>query len=194
MDRPIERAIEYGSSAVSPSEVRFESGRLGDAKATVCITLYNYENFILDALHSVYDQTLDELGLVVLDDCSSDFGLRRVERWLGEYGERFAGTCVLRHQVNRGLGVARNGAIARAQSDFIMILDADNELYPRCVERLLSGIEGTDFGFAYSILERFGEQTGLMGTLNWDPELLRVDNYIDAMALIRKDLWEAIPR
>ena len=191
-NQPIERAIDYGNCTVFPSEVIFESGHLSEAKATVCVTLYNYENYILDALHSAYDQTLDELGLVVLDDCSGDFGLRRVERWLGEYSERFAGTCLLHHPINRGLGIARNGAVARAESDFIMILDADNELQPRCVERLVSGIEGTDFGFAYCILERFGEHTGLMGTLNWDPELLRTDNYIDAMALIKKDLWEAV--
>ncbi len=189
---PIQRAIDYGDCSVSTSDVKFESGRLEEAKATVCITLYNYDNFILDALYSVFDQTLENLGLVVMDDCSTDFGLRRVERWMEEYAGRFTGARVVGHHVNRGLGLARNGAIAQAESEFVMILDADNELYPRCVERLVSGIDGTDFAFAYCILERFGEESGLMGTLGWDPDLLRSENYIDAMALIRRDLWESL--
>lgn len=192
MRKPIRGAIDIEKPTASPTEVQFECGALDEAAVTVCITLYNYENFIVDALHSVFDQTLESLALVVLDDRSTDSGPRMVERWMGTHGDRFAGTRLLRHRMNKGLGYARNSAIANAESEFVMILDADNELYPRCTERLAAGLQETDSAFAYCILERFGDHVGLMGTMNWDPELLRGENYIDAMAMLRKSTWEDV--
>jgi len=177
------------SLELAPTEVVYECGSLGAAEATVCVTLYNYESHILDALESVYDQTLPALGLVVLDDASTDRGGERVERWMRNAGTRLAGATLVRHVRNAGLARARNGAIHAAQSPFVMVLDADNQLRPRCVERLLRSLEASDYAFAYSIIERFGELRGLMGTSSWSPPLLRAANYIDAMALLRKSTW-----
>ncbi len=190
--RAISREIEYEAVSESASELRFEAGCLEDSEATVCVTLYNYERYILDALHSVHDQRFEPLGLVVLDDHSNDRGPAKVERWMQKHASRFTGVRLLRHRRNKGLGYARNSAVANAESEFIMILDADNELYPRCVGRLVSSLRDSDRAFAYSILERFQDGVGLMGCLSWEPEWLRQENYIDAMALIRKSTWERV--
>ena len=177
---------------LAPRDLVFESGSLAAADATVCVTLYNYEAHILDALESAFAQTLPALGLVVLDDASTDGGPARVERWMRASSARFAGLCLARHATNAGLARARNGAIDLARSPFVMVLDADNELHPRCVQRLHSSLAASEFGFAYSIIERFGDLQGLMGTAGWSHELLRGGNYIDAMALLRKSTWERV--
>src|SRR5262249_41600684 len=96
-----------GSIELSPTEVVYECGSLAAAEATVCVTLYNYEAHILDALESVYDQTLPALGPVVLDDASTDGGPDRVERWMRTAGTRRGGAALVRH--------ARNAGLARAQ-------------------------------------------------------------------------------
>ncbi len=178
--------------ATDGCETLFESGRLEDARATVCITLYNYERFISDALMSVYDQTFDALALVVLDDRSTDAGCVRVESWMRASADRFAGVRLARHRKNRGLALSRNSAIAMSATEAIMILDADNLLYPRCVERLLDSLDGTEFGFAYSIVERFSAGRSLMSCHPWDVSFLKKDNYVDAMALIRRSVWRKI--
>lgn len=177
---------------LAPREVVYESGDLGAARASVCITLYNYAAFVVEALESAYAQTLRPLGLVVVDDCSRDDGAARVERWMRSYGDRFAGVCLARHVQNAGLARARNGAIDLARSPYVMVLDADNLLYPRCVERLMASLDASPYAFAFSILERFGEHRGLMGTSAWDPDHLKLENYIDAMALVRKTTWERL--
>lgn len=177
---------------LAPREVVHESGSPAAAAATVCVTLYDYEAHILEALESVHDQTLAALGLVVLDDASRDGGPARVERWMRRSAGRFAGACLVRHVRNAGLARARNGAIDAARSEFVMVLDADNQLHPRCVERLLRSLEASDHGFAYAITERFGELRGLMGTSSWSVELLRGGNYVDAMALLRKSTWQRV--
>jgi glycosyltransferase involved in cell wall biosynthesis len=173
-------------------EVVFECGALVDSEATVCITLYNYELHIVQALESVYEQTLPRLGLVVLDDASTDASGERTEQWMRAFGRRFAGACLARHVRNAGLARARNGAIDAARSEYVMVLDADNQLHARCVERMLRSLEASDHGFAFSVIERFGELHGLMGTSSWSVELLSKGNYVDAMALLRKATWRRI--
>ena len=173
-------------------ETIYDAGSLASARATVSITLYNYAAFVIEALESVYAQTLRELAVVVVDDGSRDDGAARVERWMRSHGSRFAGVKLARNVENSGLAKARNGAIDLAESPYVMVLDADNLLYPRCVERLVESLEDSDYAFAYSILERFGEHRGLMGTTAWEPEHLKLENYIDAMAMLRKSTWERL--
>ena len=177
---------------LAPRDVVYESGDPAAAEATVCITLYNYAAFVIEALESVYAQTSKPLAVVVVDDCSRDDGVARVERWMRRFGDRFAGVRLARHAQNAGLARARNGAIDLAASPYVMVLDADNLLYPRCIERLLCSLDASPYAFAYSILERFGEHRGLLGTSSWDPEHLKLENYVDAMALVRKVTWEQL--
>jgi glycosyltransferase involved in cell wall biosynthesis len=181
-----------GPLRIYPRDILFEAGTPSAAKATVCITLFNYDSHIVDCLESVYDQTLEPLSLVVLDDRSRDRGLARASRWAKIHANRFASVCVARHRRNRGLAAARNAAFDLSPSEFVMTLDADNQLYPRCVERLLGSLRDSRAAFAYSIIEQFDNRQGLMGCNSWSPELLKSGNYIDAMALIRKSVWRQL--
>jgi glycosyltransferase involved in cell wall biosynthesis len=95
---------------------------------------------------------------------------------------------LLRHPVNRGLAAARNAALSMARGEFCFVLDADNEVYPHCLSRLLEALDTAPLAaFAYGSLESFSgtETVGLMNTLPWEPRRLRVGNYIDAMAMMR---------
>lgn len=175
-----------------PRELLLERAHATDVSAAVCITLYNYETHIVDALSSVYDQTLDNLGLVVVDDASTDRGVERVREWLEARADRFAAVRLARHGRNGGLAAARNSAVELSPSEFAMVLDADNQLYPRCVERLWVSLRDSPCGFAYSIIEQFDARVGLMGCNDWRPELLKQGNYIDAMAMVRRSAWERV--
>ena len=74
----------------------------------------------------------------------------------------------------------------------MFILDADNELRPRCLEALQGALEHSQAAFAYSIIERFGEDQGLSGYEAWSPDLLAQGNYIDAMAMLRRETWARV--
>jgi glycosyltransferase involved in cell wall biosynthesis len=124
--------------------------------------------------------------LIIVDDGSSDASLGCARDWLTSH--RNVAGMVLRHPVNRGLAHTRNDALAFARGEFCFILDADNEVYPGCLERLYNALQNDpEAAFAYGIHERFrGEQTvGLVNHLPWEPDRLRTGNYIDAMAMLR---------
>ena len=174
------------------ADVLFESIRHVESRVTVCITLYNYAAFVTETLDSVANQGLEHLDLAVVDDMSADDGAERVLQWLESCHTRFGRALLLRHRENQGLAAARNQGFASAATPYIFVLDADNQLYPRCLAVCLETAEANGADMVHTILEVFGEQRGLMGTDVWDPDALQRGNYIDAMALISRSAWQRV--
>lgn len=158
--------------------------------ATVAISLYNYKDYIIPCLESVKTQTIPNLDLIVVDDYSTDGSLDVAHDWLATYGDRFSRCLLIRHRSNRGLASTRNTAFPNARTGYVFVLDADNLLYPRCLERLVSALEHCSASFAYCYLEKFGDVRCLQNTNPWNPATLQQDNTIDAMVLHRKSEWE----
>lgn len=177
-------ALELAPSAFDPA---FEAGEV-TPPVTVIVPLYNYGHFVTDALKSVMSQTLESIGLLVIDDASKDDSCSIAANWAAEHAERFQSVRVLKHRENQGLSQTRNTGIALTESPFLFFLDADNEIYPRCLEVHLEALRGSDAAFAYSILQKFDGETGLIGTEVFARAQLKLGNYIDAMACIRREV------
>jgi glycosyltransferase involved in cell wall biosynthesis len=176
-----------------PHEVIVErEQRTATPVVTVIISLYNYRQHIVDCLESVKLQTINELDLIVVDDRSTDDSAEIAHKWLVENGDRFTKYLLIRHKVNSGPGATRNTAFARSRTKYVFVLDADNLLYPRCLERLISALDNCDASFAYSYIEKFGETSSLLNTRPWNPGTLQRGNTIDAMVLMRKRVWEKV--
>jgi GT2 family glycosyltransferase len=161
-------------------------------RVSVLVTVYNYEHAVREALRSVGVSTFGDYELVVVDDASTDGSVARVEAALEAMPWVRARHIVRRR--NAGLAAARNLAVERARGEFVFVLDADNAVYPHALERLVEALDGDqDAAFAYGILEKvetIDAATGavdIIGWLGWDPGRLRYGNYIDAMALVRRE-------
>ena len=178
--------------ACAPHEVLYSAMRHDRARVTVAITLYNYAHTVLSALESVGAQQLPDVDLVVVDDRSSDGGADMVRDWMMSHADRFGRCILVRHEENQGLAGARNQAFSLAATPFAFVLDADNQLYPRCLHRCLELADRTDADAVYTIIEVFGDECGVMGTDLWSSESLARQNYIDAMALVRRATWRTV--
>jgi len=177
---------------IVPAAVLFECISHSRARVTVAVSLYNYGPVVLEALETVAAQDLEDLDVVIVDDCSNDGGDQRVSDWLGVNKNRFGRSVLLRHHANQGLAAARNSAFASAATPYVFVLDADNQIYPRCLTACLSTALANNADAVYTILEVFGESEGVMGTDLWDPIALQSGNYIDAMALISRAAWQRL--
>jgi glycosyltransferase involved in cell wall biosynthesis len=167
-----------------------EKRDLDDVGVTVAVTLYNYQQYIKGALDSVFVQTHSNIELIVVDDASKDSSEAFARNWLEENGARFNQAKLISHLKNYGLAQARNTAFANASNDYVFVLDADNEIYPEAIAKLLSACISANSEAAYSRIEKFGAEAGMEGDV-WNPARLAKGNYIDAMALIKKSAWEA---
>ncbi len=162
-------------------------------RVSVVITCYRYGRECREALDSLARQTEPGFDVVVVDDCSPDDAAEQVRDWMERSDHRcFRTLKLLRHRSNQGLSQARNTALAQVETPFVFVLDADNQIYPRCLQTLREALENAGAEMAYSIIECFGDEETLINTEIWQPEKFAHGNYIDAMAMIRLDALEAV--
>jgi hypothetical protein len=157
-------------------------------RVTVGISLHDYEVEVRDALASVAASDYSDYELLVLDDASRDGSVVAVEAFLANHPWLPAAVAV--HRDNQGLARTRNAITRHARGELVFVLDADNGLYPHALGRLVRALDDDPTAaFAYpTIAVREREQpAGLLSYHDWDVDLLRVTNVIDAMALIRRE-------
>jgi hypothetical protein len=156
-------------------------------RVSVLLTVYNYAKVVAQAIASVAGSDFESYELIIVDDCSLDGSLAAIREELERH--RGMGATIVARGHNQGLAAARNCAMEHARGEFVFILDADNEIYPHALGRLVSALDGSsEASFAYGIIEQFGPEGSrdLMSWHGWDPARLRYGNYIDAMAMIRR--------
>lgn len=90
---------------------------------SVVIPLYNKEKSIAQSLKSVLDQTYTNFEIVVVDDGSTDKSVEEV-RSIGDDRIQLLG------QSNAGPSKARNTGVKNSKGNWIVFLDADDELLP----------------------------------------------------------------
>ena len=159
---------------------------LAKPRVTVITPLYNHQHRIEAALDSVARGRYQDLELVVVDDGSTDGSLVAARQFVRAH-EGLA-VLLVRHAWNRGLGSARNTALDFARGEFAFMLDADNELFPHGLGRLVEVLEcKPEAAAAYGMLDMFSDEgnLGLLSCFPWEPERFRTGNFIDAMALWR---------
>jgi len=167
--------------------VQYENEQPGEAKVAVVIPLYNYETMIAECLDSVAAQDLPQLSVIVIDDASTDAGGEKAASILQRCDGRFVSARVVRHRRNQGLSMARNSGMTWTREPYLFMLDADNRIRRSCLTKLLEAIEISEAAFVYPQLRMFGEVDAIGIADVWDPARLRDGNYIDAMALLRRD-------
>ena len=113
---------------------------------TIGIPVYNQAEFLMDAIDSALDQTV-KCDIIVVNDGSTDKSL--------EVARRYSTVKVI-DQVNKGLPSARNTIIMNSTSDFILFLDADDELLETCVEEMQKAIEETKADIVAPSFKTFG--------------------------------------
>jgi glycosyltransferase involved in cell wall biosynthesis len=177
---------------VFPSVVIFERDAGDFAEVAVVVPLYNYESLVCEALDSVLNQTLKRIDLVIVDDCSTDSSLVVATNWAREHHARFNHVIVLQNRSNYGLGLCRNSGIAAADTAYVLLLDADNRLLPKCCEALLETIKRSGAAFAYPTIQQFGDTSVSMSNFAYEAQRFAFGNYIDAMALVSKEAWAMV--
>lgn len=98
---------------------------------SVVIPLFNKEHCIGDTIQSVLAQTFVDFELIIVDDGSTDNSLTVAKSFDDK-------RIVVYHKENDGVSATRNFGVNRASSDLIVFLDADDYLYPSCLETFMS--------------------------------------------------------
>ena len=119
---------------------RLSSGPVEPPLVSIIITAYNYEAFVSLAVQSAIDQNYPSVEVIVVDDGSTDGTVDEVQKF---------GTAV-RYFIkeNGGLAKARNYGIEKSRGDFLLFLDADDELEPDAVRVMHECMRGLSDDYA----------------------------------------------
>lgn len=110
--------------------------------------------YLPTAVESVFEQTLDNLELICVDDGSTD-GSRE---WLQECARHDERLVVIGVDPQRpGPGAARNRAMELAKGDFVAFLDSDDLYLPNALQRLVSLAEAEQAEIAIGGIHKFSD-------------------------------------
>ena len=101
---------------------------------TVIVPAYNAELYVSETIQSVLEQTFCNWELIVINDGSSD----NTHEIIASFDDE---RIRLVDQDNRGVSVARNEGLSRAQGKYITFLDADDTLPPQSLELRVTYLE-----------------------------------------------------
>ena len=96
-------------------------------EVSVIITVYNQVNCFYKALRSVQNQSLKNLEIFIVDDCSSDNSIEIIE----SYQKKDNRIILLKHLYNYGKIKSRSDAIKLAKGKYILCIDGDDGLANR---------------------------------------------------------------
>ena len=110
-------------------------------EVSVIIPAYNTEKYIAKAINSALSQTLTNIEVIVVDDCSTDNTVGIIQEFDDPRLKLILNT------ENMGAGGARNRAIAAAQGKWIAVLDSDDWYAPQRLEVLVNLAEEKQVDF-----------------------------------------------
>lgn len=127
---------------------------------TIICLCYNHENFVIESLNSVINQTYKNIQLIIVDDCSSDNSVKVIEKWLRDYPKIH----FIKNETNQGNNKSFNNAFEYARGDFFIDLAADDVLYPYTLEHQLQAfIEHPKAALIFGNAELINEQSETIG-------------------------------
>lgn len=108
-------------------------------KVSVLVPIYNVEQYIERCARSLFEQTLQDIEFIFVDDCSSDNSIDVLERVIKEYPERKVK--IIKHESNSGSSAARKTAFNNATGNYWICCDGDDWVDSNMYERMLAVAE-----------------------------------------------------
>ncbi len=118
-------------------------------KVSVCVPIYNVEQYVGRCIESIQSQSLEDIEIVVVNDCSPDKSMDIVRKY-AEGDERIK---IVEHDKNHGLMIARRSGYMAATGDYITFCDSDDTLAEGALEALYLEAVRTDADIVSGVIE-----------------------------------------
>ena len=142
---------------------------------TVVVPCFNYGRFLGEAVESALREGA---RVIVVDDGST------------EPLPELPPEVELIRQQNQGVARARNTGLARVETPYALVLDADDRLAPGALAILRAPLEADPkLGFAYGRMRFFGAWEGELTFPPYDPYELLYRHTIGLSALARREVF-----
>lgn len=111
-------------------------------KLSIIVPFYGVEKYIGQCLESLFSQDLpaDEYEVICVNDCSPD----NSERIVLEFQKQHENLVLIRHEVNKKLGAARNTGLLASRGKYVWFVDSDDYVKENCLNKIVECCENND--------------------------------------------------
>ena len=113
---------------------------MNEVKVSIIIPMYNAERFIVYTINSLLAQTLKDIEILVMDDCSTDQCASMVKETFGDNEH----VVYYKMEQNGGPAKARNKGIELAKGEYVTFLDSDDGIVIDALEKLYNAAKEFD--------------------------------------------------
>lgn len=172
---------------------------MSNIQLSIVIPTYNYAHTLTRAVTSVANQLCDKTELIVIDDGSTD----NTSEILSQLKSRFDSKLSIYTKSNGGLAATRNFGISKAIGNYLVFLDADDEMCDGAVDaiqtHLLNNSTAMVIGGHYSVFSNGKRKLHMPAALP-DQPLKRLAGYLlnktvsisNGACVMRKDIFDKV--
>ncbi len=114
-----------------------------DPLVTIIIPVYNAERYLSECCKSVLNQSYKHIELILIDDGSTDDS-----KFICDIFAKQDQRVRVFHQNNSGVSAARNVGLKNSQGEYILFVDADDELTDDSIKSRVELIQSNDIGIS----------------------------------------------
>ena len=115
-------------------------------KVSVIIPVYGVDKYIERCARSLFEQTLDDIEYLFIDDCTPDQSIEILNRVLDEYPQRKNQVIIHQMEKNSGQAAVRKWGMLNATGDYVIHCDSDDWVDVTMYEKMFNKAieEGSD--------------------------------------------------
>lgn len=129
-----------------------------DGLVSVIMPIYNAEKYLVETLNSVFNQSYQNIEIVLVDDCSTDASAAIVSKMKTTHPE----IVYYRQEKNMGAGAARNKALELAKGRYVAFLDSDDIWIFNKIQKQLDLMKEKKAVFSYTAIEMIDENNNIL--------------------------------
>ena len=95
-------------------------------KVSIIVPVYGVEKYIERCARSLFEQTLDDIEYLFIDDCTPDKSVEILKRVLEEYPHRKSQVVIHRMEQNSGQAKVREWGMRNATGEYLIHCDSDD--------------------------------------------------------------------
>lgn len=157
-------------------------------KVSVIVPVYGVEKYIERCARSLFEQTLDDIEYIFVDDCTPDRSIDILKALIEEYRLRFAEmnytVRIERMPTNSGLPAVRRHGIQLATGDYIIHCDSDDwvdrDMYRLMYEKAVE--DGAEAVICDYYIANETEEKSVIGVRGLSKQLIIADILSDKIA------------
>lgn len=161
-------------------------------KVSVIIPVYGVEQYIERCARSLFEQTLDDIEYLFIDDCTPDKSVEVLKKVLEEYPNRKDQVIIHRMEQNSGQAAVRKWGMQNATGEYVIHCDSDDWIDKTMYEKLYNKAIADDCDIVYcDYYESDGTTSKPYDQHYKDNAEYLMSHYITAwIKLTRRSLWQ----